>query len=308
MPRLTINPNTLQCPDYGLQIYQAARQPLVNDNCTDDQAAQILRGAWTATNEAEKAQWQAQEQADAEEENDRRRTREEEEVVRELQKRQDKEEARKEEEKKNNAKYAPIPKRGIPDRPPCLPSLWAIKKLEKGDYVQLWHFTNRGLDSVCRSFHNSDNDAMTLTSDSNGNPVWVLSASTEAKGIVEDHDLSWEDFCIAAPRMIDAMTAAKWPNDRVQMMVKFWVTIQHHEYRSSPDPTDLQTLLLYQAKQRRNWHYALRNPATRYDLSDSNESILRITKEKVYCANRRQKDDERDHIVRLSPFTLRQPH
>jgi hypothetical protein len=60
MPRISIDPNTTQCPDYTLDIYQAVRVPFVNDNTTHEQAAVILTNVWTAQNAVERQQWQEQ--------------------------------------------------------------------------------------------------------------------------------------------------------------------------------------------------------------------------------------------------------
>jgi hypothetical protein len=64
MPPLLLNPNSAQCPDYTLDIYQNAHTPFINDNTTDQQATMILANVWAANNAVEKLIWQ--EQADIE--------------------------------------------------------------------------------------------------------------------------------------------------------------------------------------------------------------------------------------------------
>ena len=128
-------------------------------------------------------------------------------------------------------------------------------------------------------------------------------AVKEEKGIVEDQDLTWEDFSIAAPRMIDAMAKAEWLQDRIVMMTDFWSGIQVHPLRSSSDPLGKRALLLYQAEQRKLWHQAMRTPGHGYSLATINEEILRTTKERLFCSDRDTK--ERDLVCpphRLLPI------
>jgi len=80
----------------------------------------------------------------------------------------------------------------------------------------------------------------------------------------------------------------------VAMLAKFWGNLQVHELRSSRDPLDQKTLLVYQAEQRRLWHLAITSPRGAYNLSRINEEIMKKTREKVYWDDRRVKDYERD--------------
>ena len=99
--------------------------------------------------------------------------------------------------------------------------------------------------------------------------------------------------------MIVAMEEADWPQERVAMLAKFWGNLQIHELRSSRDPLDQKTLIVYQAEQRRLWHLAISSPQGAYNLSRINEEIMRKTRDKVYWNERRVKDYQRDLRVRL---------
>ena len=99
--------------------------------------------------------------------------------------------------------------------------------------------------------------------------------------------------------MILAMEEANWPQERVSMLAKFWGNLQIHELRSSRDPLDQKTLLVYQAEQHRLWHLAISAPRGAYNIARINEEILRKTREKVYWDDRHAKDCERDYHVSL---------
>jgi hypothetical protein len=298
MPRLLIDPNTTHCPDYSLAIYEAVRAPFVSDQTTHEQAANILATVWAAQNVVEKQQWQ--EQLDQDEADIEARRQELEEEARQRQEESDKEkdEQKKEEIKKNKSKYIPIPARGVPTQPPIIASTIATRRLNKGEYVPMWYYTNAGLDDASKSFSIFDEESLSLIRRADGSTSLVPAVSSrESKSIVEDQDLTWDEFSVAAPRMIDAMSLAEWSEDRMRMMMKFWANLTTHHFRSSRNQIDRNALLLYQAEQRKLWHQAINSPNHGYDLSEINEELLRQTKERLYWIERERKDREREHIV-----------
>jgi hypothetical protein len=297
-----MDPITAQCPDYSLDIYQAVRAPFVNPQTTDEQAAALLTTVWVAQNTVEKQQWQEQIDQDEAEEDVRRAEAEEEARLRQEESDKEKEEQRKEELKKNKSKYIPIPARGVPTQPPIIVSIMATRRLGKGDYVPLWYYTNAGIDDASKSFSIIDEESLSLIKREDGSTSLVPTASSkETKTIVEDQDLTWDDFSIAAPRMIDALSLAEWPEDRIRMMVRFWANLTTHHFRSSRNQLDRDALLLYQAEQRRLWHQAINSPGHGYDLSEINEELLRQTKERLYWIDRARKDREREHTLSSRP-------
>lgn len=303
MPRLLLDPNTLQCPDYALAIYEAVRAPFVNDQTTDEQAAILLTNAWTAQNVVERQQWQEQIEQDTAVADARRQEMEEEERQRREELDKEKEEQRKEEMKKNKSKFTPVPARTVPTQPPIITSAVANRRMDRGDYVPLWYYTNSGLDDASRTFNIVDEESMSLVRRSDGSTSLIPAISAKESKIIEDQDLTWDEFCVAAPRMIDAMSRADWPDDRIKMMVQFWANLNSHPYRSSRDQFERGALLLYQAEQRKLWHQTINAPGLGYDLSEINEELLRQTKDRLYWCDRERKD--REYTVRLlDPFSF----
>jgi hypothetical protein len=302
MPRVIFDPNLAQCPDYNLDVYQNIRAPLVNQNTDHAQAAAILTNIWNGQNALEKQQWQEQLDEESAEAEARRVEVAEEERLRQEEIEKEKEEQRKEEEKKNAIKYVPIPDRDVPTRPPVIASSVATRKLEKGEYVPLWYFTNAGLEDTMKSFNVVDEDALSLIRREDGSTVLVPSLNPkESKALVEDQSLSWEDFSIAAPRMIEAMSRARWPNERVQMMANFWANLTIHPFRSSGSALEKSTLLLYQSEQRKLWHQTINSPGYGYDLSRINQELVKETKDRLYWIERDRKDSERDLVSFFLP-------
>jgi hypothetical protein len=139
---------------------------------------------------------------------------------------------RKEDRKKNKHKFMPILPTGIPDEPVIMPCSYALRKLDKGEYVKLWYFTNDGLDKA--NLKNMvDDDTMIMSTLADSSMALVSAASMHnAQAVINDEDLPFEEFCQACPCMLTAMEQVDWPEDRVRMMVNFWRNIQVHKYQS----------------------------------------------------------------------------
>jgi hypothetical protein len=110
--------------------------------------------------------------------------------------------------------------------------------MDRGEYVPLWYYTNSGLRHALQSYHKVNDEAMTLIQGPDGSTSLIPTASSaDAKGLVDDQDIDFEDFCIASSRMVEAMGASDWPPERIRMMTAFWTNLQLHPFRSSPDQT-----------------------------------------------------------------------
>lgn len=293
------DPNFNICPDYATDTFANTRARLVNDNTTEEQAIQLLRNIWETNNDADKVAWQRQLEDEREERAHRDQVEEEERERLELARVEEEETARKEERKKNKHKFTPILAAGIPDDPAVTPCSYALRKLDKGEYVELWYFTNDGLDeaSIKKTI---DDDAMILSTLADGSTAWVSSASTRsARAVINDENLPFEEFCQACPRFLTAIDEADWPADRIRMMALFWRNIQVHKFRSLRDPIAQKALLAYQAEQRKRWHVAVKTSVGPYDLSLVNEKVLEATRERVYWEERDKRDNARDYRVSI---------
>jgi hypothetical protein len=207
--------------------------------------------------------------------------------------------------KKNKTKYTPISAGGIPDLPLVVPMQHAVTRLEKGKYVPLWYFTNAGLKSALKNFSTTNNEALSMIRAPESCISWISAPSShEAKGLIKDQDLNWEDFCIMVSRIVPAMRAADWDPNRVNMLVAFWTGIQTHPFQMSSDPPDKLTLLVYQAEQHLKWHHALKGVGTDYIPSEINQRVLNTTKDCLIWVIRHCTRDTWDLCMSLSPYTL----
>ena len=294
---LTIDPGSLVCPDHTSDEFTTLRTALVNPTRTNDEAVQLLNTIWAAKNDAEKVAWQQQLTADeATKAEAERLVKEAETAVTEAQRLED-EAIEKEERKKNKAKYLPILDRPPPEGPATDTSPAVMRKLQKGEYVHLWHFTNKGLDSVQRDPGTSEFDAVSMVRDENGSLSLVPSVSTNAScAVIDNARLLWDDFLVAIPRLVMAMEDASWPAERVEMFAKFWGALQTHRFRNSRDPLEKPTLQLYESEQRKRWHAAVTSASGGWNISIISERLLQDTKETLYWEQRRNQKDPRNAL------------
>ena len=272
------NPHDAVRPDFNAEAHAPEKQALLDTGLTPEQAIQTLERLWTLQNNRERQEWNrlkevaalaeaeaAQAVADAEEQ--RRR---EEQESNEL--------ARREDRKKNKAKYAEIPNLMVPSDGIIFPSPYALKKLKKGDFVELYYFTNRGLEEAEKTGLESD-ERLVLIPDGDAHSFAPASSTRSSKdSISKDEDLSWEEFLEAAPRMINFMRISEWPESHVNMFVEFWSNLQTHEWRFSSNEFAKRSLLVYQGQQRKRWHLTI-GTGRGWSLSQINQDLLLRTRD-----------------------------
>ncbi|KAF8834017.1 hypothetical protein BDN67DRAFT_870218, partial [Paxillus ammoniavirescens] len=229
MPLQMDNPNHAVQPNYTTDEFADARQRLINDHTNDDQAAAILTNIWAYNNEKDKQRWTARlaEEAQATEEAERRAA--EEAAQRQLELEEEETQSLRE-ERKNKAKFAPI------------------RKAARADFCELWYFMNEGLAKAENSgSFTFDDSSMTLMQGPDGNHSFVASSIAKDKAVViRDEDLTWEQFTEAAIRMLEAMKDHEWPDNRIEMHIKFWSALESHRWRHSCFAYHKWALLVYQ--------------------------------------------------------------
>ncbi|KAI5999103.1 hypothetical protein EDD15DRAFT_2400864 [Pisolithus albus] len=162
------DPNLAVCPDFSSDDFAEARLQLTSNTVDDGQAARILATLWDIQNAKDIRRWNAH----REEEDQMARALAEQEAEEAAQKqcrlREEAEAALMEERKKNKAKYAPVPDIEVPLGPVNIPAPYTTRKLKKGEYCELYFFTNDGL-AEAEAFNPSvDDEALTLLKADNG--------------------------------------------------------------------------------------------------------------------------------------------
>ena len=129
-------------------------------------------------------------------------------------------------------------------------SPFTLKKLHKGEFVELFYFTNQGLKEAKKAGFKDESFILIQEGDSQS---WVPTMSTcNGKNVLtKDKDLTWEEFLEAAPCMINFMQISDWPDDHIKMFIKLWQNLQKHARRFSNDHFSKHSLLVYQGQQRK---------------------------------------------------------
>jgi len=291
---MAADPYKLICPDYITEEYTAARAIFVTDTVSQAQAAGIPAQVWIANNDTAKVQWQQSINESAAAAVEALRLQAEAEAVRRACIESERVEAEKEALKRNRVKNISILERHPPLRQAINPAPYPLRKLQKGEYIELYYFTNQGLTDTKKSSAGTDEEALVpITDPFTKTMSWIpAAAKRDSSFVIQDKDLSWEQFSIAVPRLMDAMNNADWTQQCRNMLAVFWSGLLNHEYHSSPKDLDIKTLLVYQAEQQSNWHEAIDTPISAWDISIINEDIMQEVSEQVYKEHHDRLDSE----------------
>ncbi|KII82872.1 hypothetical protein PLICRDRAFT_180951 [Plicaturopsis crispa FD-325 SS-3] len=229
MAQIARDPALEVCPDFACEDYQVARDAMVQatPDSTDKQAAQQLQVMWTKGHEARKAAWAAQEEADRQE----------------LE-----EEAEKKKPKINSFDSG----RMVGDVIAVRPSPFALSKLEKFEYVDLWYFTQEGCADAAENSRKVAEDAYSLAKVDDFMALRPVSLFKASRNVVKDQDLTWRQFSMGRHAFLRAASKASWPEGHISALADFFFEIETSPYRSRPNGE--RALMRYQARVRRDWH------------------------------------------------------
>ncbi|KIJ28669.1 hypothetical protein M422DRAFT_189489 [Sphaerobolus stellatus SS14] len=292
----TQDPSLRICPDFMSDEFADDRRDLTSAECTEAAAARLLERVWKVNHRNEVARWQQRREEEGIRVAEAMRLQAEQQVESRKAAELDAEEARKEERKKNRTKYLHIdPLRGPPTEALEIIAPYAQCKLDKGSYVEMWYFTNEGIAEATKSVGQTEDESMHPIIDPITNvTAWVPAAAKRAPGSMfkNDEEITMEQISIASPRMLLAMEAAAWPDERVNMMANLWGKLLGHKKRSSANAIDIKSLITYQAEQRRKWHLAIATPRGAWNIGIISEEVLKEVSDEVYQRDREKKDRE----------------
>ncbi|KAK6987600.1 hypothetical protein R3P38DRAFT_2805784 [Favolaschia claudopus] len=280
MPILTLDPNLETCPDFTLDSHRNLRSQLAQGlSISEDEAAQKMAASWNLDHQARKDIWATQlleEQQTREEAN--RQAREEQERLR-LEKEKEDEAEKKEAEKKK-------PKLPVFDanaRAPSIlsprPSPFAKKKVSAYEYIELWYFTYAGCMDAAKSNRGvASDDTFGITRADDVLALAPVSVSKPSDKVILDENLTWSEMSAAKTLLVKEMETAKWPKDYVMALAQFFYNLDNHVMRHEPHGE--KTLLLFQARVRREWHDQLKL-GTFFNIANINEDLLRTVRHEL---------------------------
>ncbi|KAG2087592.1 hypothetical protein BD769DRAFT_1372955 [Suillus cothurnatus] len=274
---LTIDPNLEQCPDFTSALFQASRTPLLSPTVDDNQAAVTLQMIWAATNAAQRVQWQQQLDSDTLAATEQHRLLAEVDEQRLAALRLQEAAIAEEDRKKNCIHHIPIPDWPRPSRAVATVLIcdFALRKLDKAQFVELYYWTNKGLADAKLDFHSINDDGLVPTAAADGTTSWLPAGATRpSSAVTADHLLAPLDFTHAIPHYIASLEQRGWENSRIVMLAKFFGALMLHDYWTSDDVFEQRALLTYQEEQRRAWHQAIPQPSGAWNISIIDEAEL----------------------------------
>ncbi|KAG2339696.1 hypothetical protein BDR05DRAFT_856074, partial [Suillus weaverae] len=156
------DPSVLVCPDFMSAQYQLSRTGMISAMVTEVQAAEFLHNSWTTTNEALCIQWQDQVEGDDRLSAERKHLADEEDEHWQVALQLEEATAKADERKKNHSKHLAIPMRPqlFTTNDEALVSDFTMCKLDKGQYIELYYWTNHSLDNAAANYSTRDNDSL----------------------------------------------------------------------------------------------------------------------------------------------------
>ncbi|KAF8892197.1 hypothetical protein BD779DRAFT_97799 [Infundibulicybe gibba] len=274
MPRIEYDPAREVCPDFTLPMFRVVRASLIAYPDapllrTDGEAARALVDAWQEYNRQRRKEYKQQEEEEWALKRKRNPFRRPPSpaplrLILDLT------------DEPPNKKRKPLPiidrDRGPPDFIWPRPLRFAIKKIEKYQWVELWYFSREGCAEAKRTPSCDELFEMVTTVD--GRPAFrLIPPFAASENVIPDAQLAWPDFIDATQNYLASLSNANWPQEVVTSMKTFFDHIAIHRLGSSE--LGRRALLTYQARVRREWHIqSEESDEIAFDISNINSSLL----------------------------------
>ncbi|KAM6503922.1 hypothetical protein JOM56_000865 [Amanita muscaria] len=290
--RLTDDPNRAKTPDYTSEAFAPLRALLTTEDRTEEDAIRVLTDTWRDEINRKKLQWAQQLEEDRLAEEAQRREQEE---------RQEPPQGGGQGEQPPEDQQ-PRPMQAAKPKLNALatgttvsnirmprPSSYAIKRLEKYEYIDLWYFTEEGCEDALRFNQSTASDTYTLAKIDDTVSLRPINAAKASRNAISDEKLTWRQMSIAKTALLHHMTELGWDVAYVRALASFYVALESHPRRRQGTNGD-RVLLLYQAEVRREWFQQLTQERiqTVFDISIINEERLRRIDEASYITERDQ--------------------
>ncbi|KAG6812363.1 hypothetical protein H0H87_009830, partial [Tephrocybe sp. NHM501043] len=281
---LTRDPSYDICPDFTSPPFKPMRALMRATGMTDKEAVTSLQMAWVMQNNAERERWEqeaeARAAAEAQEEQRRREEEQQQQVQPEPHPRPeatqtaptiDKEGA--EQSRKARSKlraFNPNVQVGNALAPHL--SSYAINKLANFEYCELWYFSMEGCEDALRTQRTEADDSFGMTRIGELVTLRPVASVQASKRVIQDEDLTWEQFHYAHRCFIQHIMKSKWPDEHAQALLRFFIEIE-----SSPFVTrenGKKALLTYAARVQWNWMDIMKGGGEVFNIALINDELL----------------------------------
>jgi hypothetical protein len=152
MPRIETDPNLQICPDFASDAFAAIREVLIAaSDSTHEETAASLTASWEAQNAINKAAWAMQEEGDALLREEQANLAREAQTALQAQLDKDAADELREAEKKKPKMHTFNATKSIGADVIQRPSPYALERLRKFEYIELWYFSSEGCNDAAQS-------------------------------------------------------------------------------------------------------------------------------------------------------------
>ena len=158
------------------------------------------------------------------------------------------------------------------------PARHVLKRLEKKEFVELWHFTAEGCREAAAIDLVTPNDTFGLVDTGNGLVLQTIAATTTSPKVIRDEYLSWVQLTEAKTRMIGCMKSCGWSKSKISQLILFYLSLDIHPIQVRP--YGLEVVMRYQERVRRDWTASLRSGTT-YSIAQVNNKLIKECREEI---------------------------
>ena len=117
------------------------------------------------------------------------------------------------------------------------PARHILKRLEKKEFVELWHFTVQGCQDAAHLDLSTSDDTFSLVNTGGGLMLQSVGASATSSKAVKDELLNFEQWVDGKERMISCMETHNWEKYEVQELALFFFRLVEVREARSPGNT-----------------------------------------------------------------------
>ena len=158
------------------------------------------------------------------------------------------------------------------------PARHVLKRLEKKDFVELWHFTSEGCSDAATMDLATPNDTFGLVDTENCLVLQMIGATTTSPKVIRDKYLSWVQLTKAKTRMIGCMKSCRWNKSKISQLVLFYLSLDVHPICARP--YGLEAVMHYQEQVHCDWTSNIKN-GTPYQITQVNNKLIKEFREQI---------------------------
>lgn len=164
------------------------------------------------------------------------------------------------------------PNASIEDRVLPTPSKFALDKVKRMEYVELWYFTSEGIAEVSKVTLTAADDCYGLLMTETGAVAFQqIKAMKAGRNVISDENLTWDQIMTARIHLYAATVG--WPEKHRTSLTGLFMSLENLKARNSTT-NFTRALIRYQATARKRWHATLQDGLGTFNVSLVNFTLL----------------------------------